>query len=213
MGNAIFWSNVGIDVQTALAAAKTITAISKASPAVVSAAAHGYANGEYVLLATNGMFELNGVVARVANVTAGTYELEGIDSTTFNSFTSGSSQSVTFGASMTTAQSVNASGGDPEFADTTTIHDTVRKRAPVVSSPMTISMSSIFDPSDPALVEMRKASRALTPRVIRVRFSSGAKMVFNAYVSAPGVPTGQAQGVVQTNISLEAQQLPQVYAN
>ena len=36
MANPIFWTNVGIDVQTALATAVAITAISKASPGVAT---------------------------------------------------------------------------------------------------------------------------------------------------------------------------------
>jgi hypothetical protein len=48
--NVSVWSNVGIAIQSALAAAKTITAITKANPGVASSTTHGYSNGDYVLL-------------------------------------------------------------------------------------------------------------------------------------------------------------------
>jgi hypothetical protein len=208
----IFWTNVQVDVQNALATAKTITGITKANPGVVSATAHGYANGDYVLLTVAGMVELNGVVARVAGQATDTFQLEGINTTSFNTFTSGTAQKITFGLSMTTAQDISVSGGEPEFADTTTIHDLVRRRVPTVKSPMSISMNSLFAPSDAALVELKAADTAIASRAVRLRFASGEKIVFNAYVSAPGVPTGQAGQAVQTPISLEVQGTPTVYS-
>ena len=38
------WTNVQVAMQTVLAPAKTITAITKANPAVATSTAHGYTN-------------------------------------------------------------------------------------------------------------------------------------------------------------------------
>jgi hypothetical protein len=206
-----FWSNVGIDVQTALGANKTISAITKANPGVVTSTAHGLSNGTFVLLTVVGMFELDGVVARVANQTTNTFELEGIDTTLYNTFTSGTANAITFGASMSTAQGVNVSGGDPEFVDITTVHDNVRKRAPTVVSPMTMTIESFYDPSNTALAQLGLATRTKTTRAIQIRFANSTKLLGSAYVSAAGVPTGGAQDIVKTPISLEFQALPTVY--
>lgn len=211
MANPIFWSNVGIDVQTALGVAKTLTAITKASPAVATSTAHGLANGEYVYLDVTGMFEVGQRVFRVANVTANTFELEGQDTTTFNTFVSGTAQLVTFGASMTTAQDVSFSGGEPEFADVTTVHDNVRRRVPTVVSSMSATIGALYDRTDPAQIELGKATTQKTQRAIRLRFSNGNKLVGAAYCSAAGVPTGSAQEVVKTPITLEFQGLPTPY--
>jgi len=211
MATPIFWSNVGIDVQTALATAKTLTAITKAAPPVVTSTAHGYANGDYLYLDVTGMFEVGQRVFRVANITTNTFELEGQDSTTFNTFVSGTAQAITFGASMTTAQDVNFSGGEPEFADVTTVHDNVRRRVPTVVSSMSASIGALYDRTDPAVIEMGKATTQKTQRAIRLRFSNGNKLVGAAYCSAAGVPTGSAQEVVKTPITLEFQGLPTPY--
>ena len=214
MADALFWSNVGLDVQTALGSALTITGITKASPGVVSYTGTDPANGDFVLLTINGMSQVNDRIFRVADVDTGanTFELEGEDTTLYDTFVSGSFQVITFGASMRSAQQINVSGGDPEFADTTTIHDTVRKRAPVVVSPLSFAMTNLFDLGDPAVIEMAKAYRSKTKRAIRLRFGTGAKMLLTGYCAASGVPTGQAQGVVQTTVSIEAQNFPTVYA-
>ena len=206
-----FWSNVGVDVQTALGSALTISGITKASPAVVTSNAHGLSNGDIVKMAVSGMHQLNGRVFRVAGADTNTFQLEGEDSTSYDTFTSGSAYEVTLGASMTTVQGNDASGGEPEFADVTTIHDQIRRQVPTVTSPMTITQQCLWDTSDTALIELNAASKTITERVVQVRFSSGKRMLFNAYVAAPLVPTGQAQGVVTTPVTFAVQNLPTVY--
>lgn len=212
----IFWTNVGVDVQTALAAAITITNISKAATGVVSySGGVDPANGDYIALTANGMSEVGDRVFRIASVNgaANTFELEGENTTDYQTFVSGSFQVITFGASLTIAQNIAVSGGDTEFADVTTIHDLVRKRVPTIVSPMSLAMDNIFDLTDPGFIELNKAHKSKTKRAIRLRFGTGAKMVLTGYASAAGVPTGQAQGVVQMKMAIEAQNLPTVYAS
>lgn len=70
--------------------AKNITAITKANPGVVTSAAHGYSNGELLVLADiGGMVELNGTEVTVANVTTNTYELSGVNTSSYTTYTSG----------------------------------------------------------------------------------------------------------------------------
>jgi hypothetical protein len=85
MGATLFWTNVGVDVQTALSAAQTVDSISKAAPGVLAYQGTDPANGDYVLLKVNGMHQLNEKVFRVANVNtaANTFQLEGEDTTLF----------------------------------------------------------------------------------------------------------------------------------
>ncbi len=216
MSNPIFWTNVGVDVQTSLATAITITNISKAATGVVAyTGATDPANGDYITLTSNGMAEVGDRVFRIAsvNATANTFELEGEDTTDYQTFVSGSFQVITFGASMTTAQTINVSGGETEYADVTTIHDMVKKRVPTIVSPLSMTMDNLFDLTDPAYIELNKAHKSKTKRAIRLRFGTGAKMALTGYASAAGVPMGQAQGVVQMKIAIEAQNLPTVYAS
>jgi Phage tail tube protein, TTP len=210
-----FWSNVNVDIQTAIGAALTITAITKAATGVVTySGATDPANGDYVYLLVRGMRQLNKTVVRVANVNAAanTFELEGENTSLYETFVSGTFAVITFGASADNIQDVNASGGDPEFADISTIHDNVRRRVPTVTSPMSISFTALHDLLDPFAIEAKKASKDLVQRGILIRFADGTKMVGAAYVSGAGVPTGSAQQVVQTALSLEFQGLPTNYA-
>lgn len=216
MGQPIFWSNVGVDVQTALAAAVTITAITKAAIGVATyTGVVNPANGDYIVLNAAGMHQVNDRQFRIAavNTTTKTFELEGEDTTSYDTFISGNYQIITFGASFQSVQTVQVSGGDYEKADLTTIHDAVRKSAPTIASPMVLAMTNFFDLTDPGFVECNKAYKSKSKRAFRLRFGAGARMLLTGYVGAAGVPTGQAQGVVQTAVSIDAQNLPTVYAS
>ena len=68
-------SRVG-DSRLVFEAEKTVTSITAANPPVVSSAAHGYANGDRVLLYDlTGAAELNGRVFEIGSVAAGTFAL------------------------------------------------------------------------------------------------------------------------------------------
>ena len=208
------WSNVAVAMQSALGAAKTITGITKANPGVVTSTAHGLANGTYVLLTIQGMHQLNGRVARVANQAANTFELEGIDTTAFDTFSSGTAEAITFGTSITTATGVNASGGDFDFQDTTTIHTNVKTQIPGAANPATFSFENIWDVSDAGLLAMKSASDSQAQRAFRFTFGSGGQiMVFNGYVGATLLPTGAAQDVVKTQAVITAFGSPTYYAS
>lgn len=193
MANVSLWSNVQIAVQSALGANKTITGITKANPAVVTSTAHGLSNGAYVRLSVLGMNQINDRVVRVANVTTNTFECEGVDSTAFDTFVSGTANEITFGTTLSTVTDIQVSGGDFEFEDTTTIHDTEKSQIPVASSPITINMGSIWDPSDAGLVALKSASDSRAKRAMRITFSNGYKWLFNGYAGVTLAPTGNAQ--------------------
>lgn len=203
MANINVWTKVAVAVQTALAAAKTITAISKASPAVASSVAHGFTNGQEIKLEVAGMLECNNMVVRAAGVTADTFQLEGIDSTLFNTFTSGTAQLITFGASASTIQDVNSSGGEAKAIDVTTIHDDTDKEIPGSKSALSYSFGNLWDPADAALIELKKADNVKGTRSIRMSFSSGAKVYFDCYPSASMAPGGSKGAAVSTQTSFK----------
>ena len=65
---------------------KTITAITKANPAVVTSNSHGYSNGDFVVITSVvGMTEVNGRTFKVADKTTNTFELQDVDGTDINS--------------------------------------------------------------------------------------------------------------------------------
>lgn len=73
-------------------AADAITGITQANPAVVTAAGHGYSNGDEVLITgVVGMTQVNNRTFVVAGVTANTFQLKDVDSTGYTAYSSGGS--------------------------------------------------------------------------------------------------------------------------
>lgn len=206
------WANVKVKVQTAIAAALAITAITKASPAVVNQVAHGYNTGDTVKLNITGMTQLHKRSFRVTKIDADHYSLDDEDSTNYGTFQAGSAQKVTLGVEMTTVQDVNASGGEPNFKDLSTIHDQIERQIPTTVSAFNLQFGCLWDMTDAAHQELKKATLEMTERVIEVAFSNGVSMLGNSYISAAGVPTGSAQDVVKTNVAFTMQGLPTILA-
>ena len=211
---ASVWSNVRVDIQSALATAVTVDGITKADPGVVTFTGADPSDGDYILFPDlSGMFQMNDRVARVANTVASTsFEVENIDTTDYSDFSSGTAQVVTFGTSLSGVTDVSASGGESRFADATTIHGQQIVEIPTVTEGFELSFEHLFDPSDPALGELRTASQAQAKRAVRITLSNGI-VVFYGYVTATGIPTGGALEVVKTAITFKATGLLTDYAS
>lgn len=212
---ASVWSGVAIAVQSALATAVTISNITRANPAVVSwTTGTDPANGDFVLLESQGMSQLDFRVVRVANLNAAanTFECEGVDSTAFDTFTSGTFKVITFGTTLSTIADLSVSGGDFNFIDVTTIQDNVNKQIPGNANPINISMTANWDPTDAGVAALKSASDAKAVRAVRITFANGAKVLFAGYVGATNFPTGSAQSKVSTPISFNVYGRTTAYA-
>lgn len=211
------WSGVSVAIQSALATAVTVGAsgVTKANPGVCTYTGTDPANGDYVLFSSVvGMYQLDNRVVRVANVNAGanTFELEGVDTTLYDTMTSANVQVITFGTSLSVATGVQASGGEFEFIDTTTIHNNTRTRIPGVASPISLSFTCQWDPADTALAAFKTASDSKVTRAVRVTFSDSTKFLFDGYVGFAFVPTGNAQELVTCSVQIEGAGRPTAYS-
>ncbi|MBL8469641.1 phage tail tube protein [Methyloversatilis discipulorum] len=213
MAQVTKWSGVAVAVQSALATALVVTAISKASTGVVSYTGTDPSNGAFVLIKAEGMHQVDNRVFRIANVNGAgdTFELEGENTTGYDTFLSGTAEVITFGINAATFTGVTASGGDFEFIDITTIHDNVRKQIPNVASPATYAFESLWDPADPGLAALKEASDNQSQRAFRLAFQNGYKLVGTGYIGATLLPTGNAQDKVVTSVVITLFGRPTLY--
>lgn len=73
------------DQGTILEANKTISAITRANPGVVTANSHGFSDGDVVYISSvSGMTEVNNTFFKIANKTTNTFELQDIDANNVN---------------------------------------------------------------------------------------------------------------------------------
>jgi hypothetical protein len=104
-------------VATSFSTSVAVSAISNAAEAVVTATAHGYANGDVVEL-TSAWGRLNLRAFRIKGVTANNFTLENIDTTNATFFPTGSGagsvRKVSAFTQITQVMSPASSGGDPK---------------------------------------------------------------------------------------------------
>ena len=71
-------------------AVKNITGITKANPAVVTSNSHGFSNGDRVFISgVVGMTQVNSLEFTVAGATTNTFQLSGVDSSAYTTYSSG----------------------------------------------------------------------------------------------------------------------------
>ena len=88
----------------------TISGATAANPVVITAAGHGLSNGDEIgIFGVGGMTELNGNGYTVANKTANTFQLSGINGTGYTTYTSGGDIRVAINSTSFTAY---VSGGE-----------------------------------------------------------------------------------------------------
>lgn len=188
---ALIGRNTRVEVQQTTAAPITITAITKANPAVMSAA--GLANGDIVVLAVQGMTELDGQIIRVANVSGGTAELEGVDSTEYGDFTSGTAAEITAWVTLGEARSLTAGSTTPAKIDATTLLDSEKQYLFGQSEAPEISVQGLSNPLGVAAAVVEKNARSNTALGFRVTMSDKSIRLFRGYVSLPteSIPLGE----------------------
>ena len=183
--------NVKIEVSLTTATAKSVTAVSKASPGVATSATHGLTNGTIGFFAASaGMPEIEGMAISVANQAAGTFELEKLDTTSFGTFTTADFTPVATWATLSTATTLQMGGGDASKLDLTTLLDTMRQEENGLLAAQTISIGSFVpDGVNSAIDAVEKAALAGAYLVFRVTFPSGLRLIWRGQPSLPGMDT------------------------
>ena len=216
MATPILWKNVAVAMQSAIGNAVTITGVAVATDGsiTVTASGHGMSNGDYCLVSATGMTEINKRIFRVAGVAGASFELEGEDGSDYTTFTAGTVREITFGTSVTTMTTVSPSGGEPDQIDATTIHDTQRTILYGLPAATSYSFENIWDPSDAGLIALKNASNSQAERGFRFTFGTGGRIfLFYGQVSAGLNPSGSAQGLVTTPVSITATGASTTYAS
>jgi len=212
---ALILRNAVVQIQTALAAAKTITGISKVSEAVVTAT-HDFSVGDYILIeAVGGMTQINNRVVRVKTVsTTVSFVAEGVASTDWTTYTSGgTAKKITFGASFDNITQLDLPDGAPDEVDVTTIHDDEKQIEFGHQSAQKGTLALIANPLATAVVEVQTASAALARRAFLVILASGQKALFNAYCAGGSGFSGGVGAAGTGQISLTLRNKPQWFAS
>lgn len=183
-----------VSVASAYGPALTINALSNAADAVATlAATTGIgASGDVVKIASS-WDRLNDRVAKTT-LSGSDLTLVGMDtsSTTLFPATGGVPGTVTEVTTWTGIGQVkewNATGGEQQYADITTIADYIQKQRPTQRSPVSFDLSVFWDPSLAWWATVEGIATAQTQAPMRILLADATVIYFQGYVSLQKIPT------------------------
>jgi hypothetical protein len=183
---AIVGTNARVSVQQTLGVAKAVTAVVPDSngTATVTASGHGYSNGDIVVFTVDGgMVQLNGQAVRVSGVAGDDFDLEGLDTTDYDTWTEGTVQKVTAFQTLSSAQNITMPNPAPLKLDATTLIDKQKQYVYGLPDAPDGTVTGLFNPTGTAEGLIRAATKGNDFMVWKVVFASGLTAVFNANVS------------------------------
>lgn len=186
---AVIGRGVRVEVAATYAAAKTVSAISLASPGVATSTAHGLTDATVGYLSgISGMVQLEGMAVRVDAPATNTFNLESLDTSGFSAFSGTCSFTpVATWQTLGIATSYSIGGGEAEKLDNTTLLDDVKQElnGQLASQSVSINVNAeTFNSAAMALIEA--AARSATSVVFRITLKDGSVRVFRGEPSLPG---------------------------
>lgn len=203
MAKALIGTNTKVEVQKTLSSAITVTGVTKASPGVATySGTDDLTTGDVVVFSvTGGMVELDGQAVRVGTVDTGgnTFQLEGLDTTDYSTWTEGSAYEVTAWETLDSAQNVTMPNPTPNKLDCTTLIDKQKQYVFGLPDAPDGSITGLFNPAGAAEQLIFAATRQNETMVFRLNWADGRATIFNGYVSGgQGFDMGTNQVATQT---------------
>jgi len=188
-----------IAIASAYGSEFAITALSNASPAVATAAAHGQADGG-IIVVESGWAALDGRTVRVDGSDAGTFQLEGINTLSTRKYEAGagigSARPVTAWTPITQVTGSNSSGGEQQFVQWVYLEDGQQRQRPTFKNARALQITLADDPSLPWNAVLKAADEDGEPRAVRFALPGGGFIYYNMYVSFNDEPTTTANEIM-----------------
>lgn len=185
--------------------AKSVTALTNANPAIATSTAHGLVDGNEVLL-TSGWEDATDTVFKVDQLTADTFELEGLNSTDVNFYPAGSGTGdvklVSTWVEMPQVLGISTQGGDARF---TTISPLAKRNdinVPTGFNAMSINVTLGHDPANANYQTMLDISRTLSKVAFKMVLSGGAVAYGYGYMSVSEAPQLNRNQANQVNAAI-----------
>lgn len=202
------------DLASTYGSAITVSAITNANPAVVTATAHGLANGDIIEL-TSGWTPINGRLFRIANSDTNTFELEGVDSTDTVRYPAaggaGTCRKITAFVRVTQVLNTSTSGGEQQFYDFAFLEDTDQRRLPTTRSAQSMNLE-VADDSTQAFVSVADELDD-TRRVagMRMNLAGGDIILYNGYASFSKTPSTNRDQLMTRTLTYSFSGVPTRY--
>lgn len=173
------------------AAAKTITALTNANPAVATSTAHGYATNDEILL-TSGWEDATQTVYKVTTIDANSFSIQGLDTSNTSFYPSGTgagtAQKISGWTAIPQVLSISASGGDARFTDVSPLSKRNSIKIPTGFNATSVTLSLAHDAANANYITMLGISRNLSTVAIKQVISGGSVTYGFGYMSVSEMP-------------------------
>ena len=204
-----------VAIASGYGATATLSAISNASTAIGTlSAAHGIIVGDFFEV-TSGWSRLTDKVVRASSVSVNDVGFEGQDTTLTTIYPAGSGagsiREITGWTQLSQILSSSSNGGEQQFLEYQLLEADAQKKIPTFKSAAGISFSVADDPLLAGYILASAANDDRLPRAVRITLPSGARILYNAYISLNKTPSLSVNEVMAVEVTLSLRAEPVRY--
>lgn len=199
-------------VSTATAAADNITAITAASPPVVTAGTHGITEDSIVTIASvGGMVEVNNRAFVFDNITSTTGELKGIDASGYTAYTSGGTVIAHTMTKVGELRDIAGFDGEAPDVDSTHLESLAEETEPGLQSfgQVTFALNLVTDTGQARLRALKESG---TITAFSATLSDGRVAAFRAWVKSFSFSAPGPNSIVTGSVTLRVTNAPAFFA-
>lgn len=205
-----------VAIASGYGSAKVTTVVTNASEAVVTSAAHGYSNGDFIEF-TSGWSKATNKVFRIKSVATDTFVLEGFDSSSTTNYPAasgvGTVRKVTGFTQLAQITGSSSTGGEQQFLTYQFLEDDAEKRIPTNKSAAGVTFTVADDPSLPGYIIASTANDDRAQRAIKITLSNSSIILYNSYVSLSTIPSLTVNELMTVEATLSLLASPVRYAS
>ena len=176
---------------TALAAAKTVSAITNATPAVATSTGHGYTDGDPIML-TSGWQDASDAVFEVDQLSADTFSLLGLNATDTNVYAAGTgagtAKKVSDWVEIPQLLTITTNGGGIKYGTVDPIGSRQASKQPVGFEAIGIDMKLGYDPTNVTIQTLQGLTRSFSKCVFKLVLPGGGRVYGYGNIACSEVP-------------------------
>jgi len=164
---------------TTFAAAKTVSAITNASPAVATATGHGYTDGDPVLFAS-GWQDASDTLFEVDQLSADTFSLLGLNATDTNVYAAGTgagtAKEVSDWTEFPQVLTISTNGGGIKYGTVDPIGSRQSSKQPVGFEAIGVDLKIGYDPTNATISALQGLTRSFSKVAFKLVLPGGGRV-------------------------------------
>lgn len=197
-------------------AAKTMSAVTNANPAVATLEASHAVVVNDIIEMSSGWPDLDDKILRASVVNVNDVTLEGFNSTNLSSYPIGSGvgtvREITAWTNLAQVLTIAVEGGDPQYFDYQFLNELRKRRIPLAKAPINLTFELADDITLTQQASIKAIDLAGVPVAMRLTLPNGTKIFLNGFWSMADMPKLQTGQINSRTIGFALTSLPTEYA-